>query len=58
MNNGTADPEMKYLPLAVQRYSDTVSTALPGTQLHAAPPDAEDVVQDVFEKLLNYSGML
>ena len=40
--------------LAVQRYSDTVFRAA----MHncSCTADAEDVVQDVFEKLLNYSG--
>lgn len=40
--------------LAVQRYSDTVYRAA----LHncSCAADAEDVVQDVFEKLLNYHG--
>ena len=40
--------------LAVQRYSDAVYRAA----MHncSRPADAEDVVQDVFEKLLNYSG--
>ena len=40
--------------LAVQRYSDTVFRAA----LHncSCTADAEDVVQDVFEKLLQYKG--
>ena len=40
--------------LAVQRYSDTVFRA----ELHncSCTADAEDVVQDVFEKLLQYKG--
>ena len=40
--------------LAVQRYSDTVYRAA----MHncRCTADAEDVVQDVFERLLNYSG--
>ena len=40
--------------LAVQRYSDAVYRAA----MHhcACPADAEDVVQDVYEKLLNYHG--
>ena len=40
--------------LAVQQYSDTVFRAA----MHncSCTADAEDVVQDVFEKLLNYSG--
>ena len=40
--------------LAVQRYSDTVFRAA----MHncSCTADAEDVVQDVFEKLLNYNG--
>mgnify|MGYP002619760702 CR=1 FL=1 len=40
--------------LAVQRYSDTVFRAA----LHncSCTADAEDVVQDVFEKLLSYNG--
>ena len=38
--------------LAVQRYSDTVFRAANCS----CTADAEDVVQDVFEKLLNYSG--
>ena len=40
--------------LAVQRYSDTVFRAA----MHncSCTADAEDVVQDVLEKLLNYSG--
>ena len=40
--------------LAVQRYSDTVFRAA----LHncSCTTDAEDVVQDVFEKLLQYKG--
>ena len=45
---------MKFFALAVQRYSDTVFRAA----MHncSCTADAEDVVQDVFEKLLNYSG--
>ena len=41
--------------LAVQRYSDTVFRAA----LHncSCTADAEDVVQDVFEKLLHYNGI-
>ena len=40
--------------LAVQRYSDTVyRTAVHNCRCTA---DAEDVVQDVFEKLLHYNG--
>ena len=40
--------------LAVQRYSDTVyRAAVHNTRCTA---DAEDVVQDVFEKLLHYDG--
>ena len=40
--------------LAVQRYSDTVFRAA----MHncSCTADAEDVVQDVFEKLLRYEG--
>ena len=40
--------------LAVQRYSDTVFRAA----MHncSCTADAEDVVQDVFEKLLRYNG--
>ena len=40
--------------LAVQRYSDTVFRAA----MHncSCTADAEDVVQDVFEKLLCYNG--
>ena len=42
--------------LAVQRYSDTVyRTAVHNCRCTA---DAEDVVQDVFEKLLHYNGIL
>ena len=42
--------------LAVQRYSDTVyRTAVHNCRCTA---DAEDVVQDVFEKLLHYNGCL
>ena len=41
--------------LAVQRYSDTVyRTAVHNCRCTA---DAEDVVQDVFEKLLHYNGI-
>ena len=40
--------------LAVQRYSDAVYRAAYHNCSCAA--DAEDVVQDVFEKLLNYNG--
>ena len=40
--------------LAVQRYSDTVFRAAMHNCSCAA--DAEDVVQDVFEKLLRYEG--
>ena len=40
--------------LAVQRYSDAVYRAAYHNCSCAA--DAEDVVQDVFEKLLNYDG--
>ena len=44
----------EFFTLAVQRYSDTVYRAA----LHncSCAADAEDVVQDVFEKLLNYHG--
>lgn len=40
--------------LAVQRFSDTVYRA--AVHNCGRPADAEDVVQDVFEKLLRYSG--
>ncbi len=41
--------------LAVQRYSDTVyRTAVHNCRCTA---DAEDVVQDIFEKLLHYNGI-
>ncbi len=40
--------------LAVQRFSDTVYRA--AVHNCSRPADAEDVVQDVFEKLLRYSG--
>lgn len=40
--------------LAVQRYSDTVYRAAVHNSRCTA--DAEDVVQDVFEKLLHYTG--
>lgn len=42
--------------LAVQRYSDAVYRAAMHNCSCAA--DAEDVTQDVFEKLLNYTGAL
>lgn len=40
--------------LAVQRYSDAVYRA--AVHNCACAADAEDVVQDVYEKLLNYTG--
>ena len=40
--------------LAVERYSDTVYRAAMHNCSRAA--DAEDVVQDVYEKLLRYPG--
>ena len=40
--------------LAVEKYSDTVYRA--AVHHCSSTSDAEDVVQDVFEKLLRYSG--